>query len=205
MEYINITPLALTEVSNNPDNLSCNFTTNKLKDKIIYKYLDIEMINDCYCTYDGIRNIYNSIMGINLPTYSSNHQHEGHWHIIKYNCLVTFTGLSFKVWTDNVSITVKDYSVDVLQEDGNWVNVYIGIFTGPSCWDTEGNFYAHANDDYTKVSVSFDEIQGTAIRINILSTYDRRGYKWEHISHLNIFGMINNPFTIYNNNFLYSY
>lgn len=72
-------------------------------------------------------------------------------------------------------MTVKDYRVEVSQNDTNWNLVYSG--TVP------------ATDYYTK-KCTYEPVICKHIRLKILSTYDNRGYTWAQIKNCKVYGTI---------------
>ena len=97
---------------------------------------------------------------------------------------------NFKASWDAVSMTVKDYLIEVSEDLSNWVQVYKGVIPNTT--------------EYTAVC-SFNPAICKAIRLKILTTYDTRGYSWSVISNSKVYGKLVIYDTLYKDKFYNMY
>ena len=109
-----------------------------------------------------------------------------HWFRLSCDHLFITDQFNFNASWDRVYMTVKDYVIEVSKDLSNWTQVYKGVVPETT--------------EYTSVC-SFNPVVCKAIRIKILTTYDRRGYTWSVIRNSKVYGkFVDNHYTYNNDN-----
>ena len=85
---------------------------------------------------------------------------------------------------DVVYMTAKDYKVETSMDGETWNTVYSGIVPSTHRYIKE---------------CEFDPTICKYLKFTVLSTYDRRGYKWFQGGFMKVYGTLVNAGTLYTN------
>ena len=86
-----------------------------------------------------------------------------HWLCLSSEHVFMTDQFEFNATWDLVSMTIKDYTIEVSMNGTDWNKVYTGLVP--------------AQTDY-RVTCAYEPVVCKYIRLKVLSTYDTRGYKW---------------------------
>ena len=120
--------------------------------------------------------------GVWISDYAS----KPHWYLLDFGSRAVLSGIKFVIRDDEVSITVKDFHIDISDDDVTYTTVYNG---------TNTNSTVGSNP---VMKCNFDKLVVCRyVKLVFTSTYDTRGYKWTQIGNLCFYGRLSPGNTLY--------